>query len=360
MIKSIFLVSVIGKMIALEINFNIGTQYKLQTISFSLDLSFDNLLINQNAINCSDYLGCRFVDSSVYYDVYDYFVYSYKKARVNLLLFDESDHSLQEITVDVRIADYQFNIFGLNPNSILKEALGKKAITLDLLNKRAKINNGEPGDPMHAINDDNKLMYYFSGKLKSVITMEDKESIVTYNTINICFHDRDATAPHNFFLAGPASFFLNQSEINSKLAGGRRIVTEQCSIIFKDYTDNFDITYDTSTLSKYNEPFYVYRNKYHNQCHLFLGDFALLEGKVKLIIKANNSESKLIINARAIQKKYIPKPVYHYFYIIYTLVMFVLVMGILFYLRSSLSREDQINKDKGDMIIHTSFEKGLT
>lgn len=361
MLKAVLILLSLHSALSFEVSLAFGSLNKLQSYDFNLDFAFNHVLVNEGQIKCHDDLGCRILDQVSYFDVYNYTVYSYRLALVNFILFDESESDFRTLEIETRLGNYPHNILGLNPYSIIAEPLNMKSLVVDLSNKRVKLSSGESGANLSLFVENEKTVYYMDAILRYSSNIDNQEPLFHTNTANICFHDRDVTAPHPFFLAGSAShidYWFGFANNYGKYKDD--ILNFEYSITLQDPSPAFKLIYDNQIFKLYKDPFAYYLSKFYQSCDLFLGDLAVLRGGIKIILEQDAHSKNLIAKIQTTQNRYILKPSFHFYYVLYTLIMFALVLTALVYLKQKYAREEQAGVDKALPIIEMEFEKGYT
>lgn len=346
---------------SLEVFFTLSGGNRLQSTGFHLDLAFDQIIINENQINCQEPYGCNYIGIATNYDIYNYTVYAYRDARITLIVLDETDNEFKNIEIGARVGNYPNNILGLNPYSILKEVLSKKSMILDLTNKQVKIGSDEPGDPLSVFVENGKMVHYFKSKLEYTLNVDYQPPISHYNTANICFHDRDVTAKHNFFLSGSSTYLFDWLEFLENYSKFKNdIRPHEYTIISSNNLESFRLTYDNNIFKHHKHPFNIYESKYYDFCELYMGNLAILSGGIKLILNSDPLVSTLIVKIQTNKIQNIVDPGFHYLYIVYTVVMFVVVMAILHYFKRFYEQQEENDDKHIEPMIEAAFEKGQT
>lgn len=361
MLKLLLCVLIAHQLRLIEIHLTAGGKDRLQSVPFYLDFGYDKVLLNEKRVNCNETYGCSFTDSKIKHDMYDTVEYRYRDAVINLFVLDENSNRYVEMKVGVRVGDMPYNIIGLNSDSILKSSLESRLLVLDLVSKQIRVNDNEPGDVLSETFNNSRRMYYLQAGLGYMDGSGRSNSVKHADNANLCFHDRDITAQQNFFLSGKprlmTSFnkFVNTTKTDRSPSSIAKYVIASRVSPFA-----FEITFDSQIADIYESPFEMYNPKYYTHCDLLIGELAILRSGIKLILQADETQTRLIVKIQNSQNEYIVKRIFHYFYLIYAIAMFCIVMGVLHYLKYIYTDEERMAIGSIKPVIGFAFEKGFT
>lgn len=290
---------VAGKTLAVEVTVRVGTPANSQPLKFIADFSFDLVLISDDQYQCQE-PNCQLVDSRYQYDVYNYEVYGFRKVLVQFVITADGSSEILTIKVPAQLGKYPFNVFGINPDSVLGQHIGSRGLKFNSSTKRLFIDEGAPSDELSVFYSDDRPVHHLKAIMSYALQSKyDDQPIIHQNYANACFHDLKATDNLEFFIAGTYSFIYDWYEF---LINCQKIEKE---LKFHEYkisslqtTANASIVYNNSVFKEYKKPFRYFRMKFYPQCEVFIGDFALKQAGFEFVLRQSEIGNGLAVGAR--------------------------------------------------------------
>lgn len=310
-----------------DIQLKIGSSTYENTLSAFIDVAFDHILIGKQAIDCVPEKGCIIKNQNNKNDKYHEKVYNYVDVILSIKLFNYITEQTEMLALDVRLTDIRYNVIGLNSIASWRSNIKDKPyVQLYLNNNEISYVDNKDGSPLSIYQYNSTKVYYIDALFTYTVFIGPFYNIKSQMPSKICFHDKDATQPQNYFFQGNEYFQPDWDSFISNV--NRSSFRFEARVSSGDNNESFNFIYDLDVFNNYDKnPMKGYDDKAYEFCDVFLGDFAAHRSTLRILLKYNEKNDRLDASIVTATQPYVNYEGSYFKFFVY-----VLVFGTLMYM----------------------------